>query len=270
MRPVVEPVSMRSGMTAPPPCYELRDLCVRYRGKPALRDVTLNIPARRLTAIVGPSGCGKSTLLHCLNRMTDLVPDCDVRGQLRLFSEDLLAPGVDRISLRRRVGLIFQKPNPFPLSIVENLTFALRHHGMRRRVDRNEAARLALGRVGLWDEVKDRLREPAHTLSGGQQQRLCLARALVLNPQVLLLDEPCSALDPLATECIEDLIRQLRGLTIVLVTHNIAQARRLADHLAVFWRRDDAGALIEAGPADRLFDRPAESLTASYLRGERG
>ncbi len=260
--------------TCPPrrePCVDIVRLCVSYHGIPALRDVTLPVHAGCVTAVVGPSGCGKSTLLIALNRLTDLVPGCTVTGRITLEGQDLHDRHVDVIALRRRVGMIFQKPNPFPLSIRKNLTFPLEHHGMRRRQEREAEAERALRRVGLWDEVKDRLDAPALSLSGGQQQRLCLARALALAPTVLLLDEPCSALDPIASGVVEDLVASLRGqYTIVIVTHNLAQARRIADDVAVFWTQDGAGTLIEHGPTASLFEAPTHELTAAYVRGMRG
>jgi phosphate transport system ATP-binding protein len=253
------------------PCLEIEQLTVAYHGAPALRDVTLPVYAGCITAVVGPSGCGKSTFLACLNRLTDLVPGCTVSGRVRAGGQDVYDAGTDVIALRRRVGMIFQKPNPFPLSIRKNLTFPLEHHGMRRRDEREQESEVALRQVGLWDEVKDRLDAPALGLSGGQQQRLCLARALVLKPQVLLLDEPCSALDPIAGGVVEDLVASLRGeYTTVIVTHNLAQARRIADDVAVFWVAGGAGTVIEHGPVATVFETPAHELTAAYVRGARG
>ncbi len=255
----------------PQVCMRVSDLSVRYRGKTALRGVSLPIHRHRITAIVGPSGCGKSTLLSCLNRMTDLVQGCVVQGRIELEQTDITAASIDTMRLRRRVGMIFQKPNPLPLSILNNLTYPLKQHGLRHKPDREAEAEIALRRVGLWEEVKDRLGSPAARLSGGQQQRLCIARALALDPQVLLLDEPCSALDPIASGIVEDLIASLRGrYTLAVVTHNLAQARRIADDIAMFWVRDQAGALVEYGPAQQLFAHPKSPITAAYLRGERG
>ncbi|MFU8886048.1 MAG: phosphate ABC transporter ATP-binding protein [Cyanobacteriota bacterium] len=258
-------------MTDPQICLEARDLSVRYGGRPAVSGVGLRARRGRILAIVGPSGCGKSTVLACFNRLHDLNPACELRGSIRLDGLEILRPGLDVLALRRRVGLIVQRPNPLPLSIGRNLTFPLRHHGMGRRADRQDAARRALQRVGLWEEVKDRLGRPASELSGGQQQRLCLARALVLEPEVLLLDEPCSALDPLASGVVEALVASLRGsVTILIVTHNLAQARRLADDVAVFWNRDGVGYLEEQGSADAVFASPRSETTAAYLGGARG
>jgi phosphate transport system ATP-binding protein len=250
---------------------EVTDLFAWYRGRQALRGVTLPVAAGRITAIVGPSGCGKSTFLASLNRMTDLVPGCRVAGRILLDGRDIHEPGADVVALRRRVGMIFQRPNPFPLTIRRNLTFPLEHHGLRDRAARDAGAEAALRQVGLWAEVQDRLDAPALGLSGGQQQRLCLARALALDPEVLLMDEPCSALDPLASGVIEDLVASLRGrYTVVIVTHNLAQARRLADDVAVFWLQDGVGTLIEHGPVTATFEAPRHELTAAYVRGIRG
>jgi len=260
----------RAVPSASPPLV-LRDLSVSYSGRPALRGVDLDIAAGQITALVGPSGCGKTTLLTVLNRLSDLVPGCAVSGQVRLADLEVLARDVDLIALRRRVGMIFQKPNPFPLSIRQNIAFPLREHGVR---DKGEVARRveeALRDVGLWDEIADRLDAPARRLSGGQQQRLCLARALALRPEVLLLDEPCSALDPVGSAVVEELIQGLRGrYTIVLVTHNLAQARRIADDVALFWVEEGAGKLVEHGPVEQMFGSPAHELTRGYMRGSLG
>ena len=261
-----------------PPCcptrvslLSARDVAVSYAGRDAVRGVTLSIHRGCITAIMGPSGCGKSSFLATLNRMTDLVEGCHVRGGIDLQGQDIHAPEVDVIALRRRIGMIFQRPNPFPLSISENLCFPLRQHGLGNRRECADRAEQALRQVGLWDEVADRLRAPALALSGGQQQRLCLARALALDPEVMLLDEPCSALDPVASGVVEDLIASLRGrYTIVIVTHNVAQARRIADDVAMFWTVDGVGALVEQGPAGDVFASPRSDVTTAFLRGERG
>ena len=246
-------------------------LSVHYAGKTALRDVELEIAEGAVTAVIGPSGCGKSSFLASLNRLTDLVPGCTVTGAVRFDGQDVTESSCDVVALRRRVGMIFQKPNPFALSIRRNLEMPLREIGVRSRSERRVLAEQALHDVGLWNEVKDRLDHPALELSGGQQQRLCIARALALGPKVLLLDEPCSALDPIASGVVEDLIASLRGrVTLVVVTHNLAQARRIADDTAVFWVRDGAGAMIEAGPTERVFERPQEPETRDYVGGARG
>lgn len=253
------------------PCMVVQDLSVSYGTKQALRDVNLSINRNCIAAIIGPSGCGKSTFLTCLNRLTDLVPNCHVMGQIEIDQTDINRGEINLIALRRRVGMIFQKPNPLPLSIRKNLTFPLKQHGVIRRSDRNTEAEIALRQVGLWDEVKDRLNTPASSLSGGQQQRLCIARALALNPKVLLMDEPCSALDPIASGVVEDLISSLRGkYTVVVVTHNLAQARRIADDVAMFWVQAGAGTVVESGSAKQMFESPRSEITAAYLRGERG
>jgi phosphate transport system ATP-binding protein len=253
------------------PCLVVQDLAVSYGSKVALRGVSLPVNRGCITAVIGPSGCGKSTFLSSLNRLTDLIPDCRVRGRVLLEGQDVLDPRIDLLRLRRRVGMIFQKPNPFPLSVLKNLTFPLRQHGVKGRGERWRRAEAALQEVGLWDEVKDRLEAPAGHLSGGQQQRLCLARALLLEPEVILLDEPCSALDPLASAVVEDLIQRLRGrYTTVIVTHNLAQARRIADDVAMFWFDGGSGTLVEHGPARRIFETPQREITAAYVAGARG
>lgn len=255
----------------PQPSLWTENLGLRYGSKPAFEGVTLAIPRGRITALIGPSGCGKTSFLNCLNRLTDLIPGCTVSGRVRVGDLDVFGPTTDVLTLRRRVGTIFQKPNPFPFSIRRNLEFPLREHGVRDRHRLDETIETALRDVGLWDEVKDRMRSPATALSGGQQQRLCLARALALGPEVLLLDEPCSALDPISSGVIEDLIVRLRDrFTLLIVTHNIAQARRIADEVALFWAQGGAGRLIESGPAREVFDDPKQKLTADYLTGVRG
>lgn len=247
------------------------DLSLFYGEKAAFRGVNLEIEIGRITALVGPSGSGKSSLLQSLNRLTDLIPGCRLEGEITCCGKSIHDPGIDLIALRRKVGLIFQKPSPFPFSIRKNLDFPLREHGIKRRAERDERIEQALRDVCLWDEVKDRLDSPATALSGGQQQRLCVARALALEPEVLLLDEPCSALDPISSGAVEDLILGLRDrFTVVIVTHNLAQARRIADEVAFFWVEEDAGRLIERGPAERVFESPRHELTRSYLAGLRG
>ena len=266
VEPVVTDAAKRSGHA-----IEIERLEVRYGVRAALSGVTMSVRRGAVTAIVGPSGCGKSTFLSSLNRLTDLVPRCEVRGAIRVEGQDIHRDLVDVVALRRRIGMIFQRPNPFPLTIRRNLTFPLRHHGVRDRGELQTKVETALRDVGLWDEVKDRLDSPALELSGGQQQRLCLARALALQPEALLLDEPCSALDPIAGGVVEDLISSLRRrYTVVVVTHNLAQARRLADDVALFWLENGAGRLIEYGPVKQVFEQPAHELTAAYVGGIRG
>lgn len=250
------------------PLWRVRDLSVRYGRKVAVSSVSLDLPKGGVTAIIGPSGCGKSSFLSCLNRLSLAVDGCSVSGRILMGGQDILARRIDEIALRRRIGFIFQRPNPFPLSIRRNLELPLREHGMRSRPALEEAIETALLSVGLWDEVKDRLESPAQLLSGGQQQRLCIARALVLQPEALLMDEPCSALDPIATGVIEDLVESLkRRLTIVIVTHNLRQAKRLGDHVALFWTQDGSGQLLEAGEADQMFHAPVEETTRLYISG---
>jgi len=246
-------------------------LSLSYDGRRVLSDISLEIRERKITALIGPSGCGKTSFLSALNRLTDLIPRCRVEGGAWLDETNILAKDCELISLRRRVGMIFQKPNPFPLSIRRNLELPLHEHGFRERVERAQIIEQALQSVGLWEEVEDRLDAPALGLSGGQQQRLCLARALALQPEVLLLDEPCSALDPISSGVVEELIRSLRETyTLVIVTHNLAQARRLADQVAVFWVENGAGRLIEVGDANQIFNSPQHELTEAYIKGLRG
>ncbi len=273
-RPHLEPwlpLQANAACCEPRPLVRARMLSLRYGRTTAFEDVTFDVHAGCITALVGPSGCGKTSFLNCINRLTDLIPTARVSGELHLGDVNLLDPRLDVIALRRRVGMVFQRPNPFPLTIRRNLDLPLREHGMRSRGRRDDAIERVLRDVGLWDEVKDRLESPALLLSGGQQQRLCVARALVLEPEVLLMDEPCSALDPLAGAVVEDLIAGLRGrVTVLIVTHNLAQARRLADWAALFWKEGDAGRLVEHGAVQRLFDSPSHELTAAYVRGRSG
>ena len=265
------PLQEQPGCCAPTPFIEVEQLSLHYGQKPAFHDVTLSINKGCITALVGPSGCGKTSFLTALNRLTDIIPGCRVTGRIRIDGLDVLAPQTDVIRLRRRVGMIFQKPNPFPLSILKNLEFPLREHGLKDRERIAANIETVLRDVGLWDEVKDRLHLPALALSGGQQQRLCMARALVLSPEVLLMDEPCSALDPLSSGVVEDLIVGLRGhYTVLIVTHNLAQARRIADYAALFWVQSGAGQLIESGTAKQIFEAPRDPLTAAYVSGMRG
>ncbi|MFA5950088.1 MAG: phosphate ABC transporter ATP-binding protein [Hyphomicrobium sp.] len=264
-------------LLAGPPCCTpetqigVTALSLSYGGKHALKDVSLDIYRGCITALIGPSGCGKTSLLSSLNRLTDMIPGCSVEGRITLGGADIHGLEVDVQALRRRVGMIFQRPNPFPLSIRRNLEMPLKEHGVTARAELAERVEQSLTDVGLWDEVKDRLDSGALALSGGQQQRLCIARALVLEPEILLMDEPCSALDPLSSAVVEDLVVTLRGrYTVVIVTHNLAQARRIANYAAFFWVKERAGTLIEFDQCHRLFDAPRHDLTAAYVRGLRG
>jgi phosphate transport system ATP-binding protein len=253
------------------PGISVRNLSLSYAGRTVLHDVNLDMAAGRITAVIGPSGCGKTSFLWCLNRLTDLIPHCKVTGEARIGGMEVFHAQTDVMTLRRKVGLIFQKPNPFPMSIRRNLELPLKEHGCRNREERAHRIESALREVGLWDEVKDRMTRSALELSGGQQQRLCLARCLVLNPEVVLLDEPCSALDPLATRVVEELILDLKArFTIVVVTHNLAQARRLAEDVAVFWSENGQGQIIEQGSIKEVFSQPKHALTAGYIRGDWG
>jgi phosphate transport system ATP-binding protein len=255
----------------PTPIIRAREVAVSYRGRTVLSNVSLAVAPRSITALIGPSGCGKTSFLNCLNRMTDLIPGCRVTGSIQVGRTEILDRATELIPLRRQVGMIFQRPNLFPLSIRQNLLLPVQEHGLARREEWGGCVEAVLQDVGLWSEVRDRLDAPALSLSGGQQQRLCIARALALQPEVLLLDEPCSALDPLSTGVIEDLLLRLRSrYTLVVVTHNLAQARRIADQGALFWLRDGVGTLIETGEVRQLFEAPREPETADYVRGLRG
>ena len=254
-----------------PGLLETHALGLRYGARVAFSDVSLTFKAGEITAIVGPSGCGKTSFLSCLNRLTDLTPGAVASGTVRFDGHSVSHPATDVVALRRRVGMIFQRPNPFPMSIARNLDLPLREHGVRDRHEREARAEQGLRDVGLWDEVSSRLGQSALALSGGQQQRLCIARALVLRPDALLLDEPCSALDPIASGVVESLIASLRGrYTIVMVTHNLAQARRVADAAALFWTREGSGYLIEHAPVDEFFGAPQDPITCCYVTGARG
>lgn len=255
----------------PEPQIRVENLSIEYAGHTALKDVSLDIYRGCITALIGPSGCGKTSLLSSLNRMTDMIPGCSVRGQINIDGRNIRDHDLDIRGLRRRVGMIFQRPNPFPLTIYRNFEMPLREHGIRARSERDGRIEKALTDVGLWNEIKDRLHSPALALSGGQQQRLCIARALVLEPEILLMDEPCSALDPLSSGIVEDLIQSLRGrYTVVIVTHNLAQARRIANYAAFFWVKDRAGTLVEFDLCRKLFEAPAHALTSAYVNGQRG
>ncbi len=238
-----------------------------YGSFQALHDITLDFPANQVTALIGPSGCGKSTLLRCLNRMNDLIPTSRVEGKVLLDSQNIYEPTVDVVSLRRRVGMVFQKPNPFPKTVFENVAYGLRVNGMRNKARIEEQVETSLRQGALWDEVKDRLHQSALGLSGGQQQRLCIARAMAVEPEVLLMDEPASALDPIATQKIEELIHQLKETyTIIIVTHNMQQAARVSDITAFFY----LGKLIEVDQTETLFTRPTLKQTSDYITGRFG
>jgi phosphate transport system ATP-binding protein len=245
----------------------VRELTVRYETTVALEDVSLDIPEHRVTALIGPSGCGKSTFLRCLNRMNDHIPGVAIEGQVTIDGESLYESSVDPVALRRRVGMVFQKSNPFPKTIFDNVAFGPRVHGVRDPVALRQIVERSLQQSALWDEVADRLDRSALDLSGGQQQRLCIARALAVEPEVLLMDEPASALDPIATAKIEELIQELKlSYTIVIVTHNMQQAARVSDYTAYFY----LGRLIEFGPTDQLFTTPARPETEDYITGRFG
>ena len=253
------------------PSVTVADLTVRYRSTVAIQNANLRAAPGEVLALVGPSGCGKSSLLSAINRMTDTIADCTVEGAINLDAENLLAEGADLIQIRRRIGMVFQQANPFPISIAENITFPLKDHGMRKKSDRDDTLYDVLDKTGLWSEVKDRLQENALRLSGGQQQRLCIARALALKPQVLILDEPCSALDPISTEKIEQLIQSLKGqVTMIMVTHNLAQARRIADQVAVCWVDKGCGCVVECDETQNIFERPMHPVTKDYCKGRLG
>ena len=245
----------------------VRDFNFWYGSNQALRGVSLDVPARAVTALIGPSGCGKSTLLRSVNRMNELSADAGHTGDILLFGNSVFAPGTDVVDLRRRVGMVFQRPNPFPKSIFDNVAYGPRINHLGGRDQLTNRVEAALRRAALWDEVKDRLDEPGTALSGGQQQRLCIARALANEPQVLLLDEPCSALDPIATQRVEELLVELKAeYTIVIVTHNLQQASRVADFTAFLY----LGELVERARTEQLFTRPRDERTEAYLTGRFG
>jgi phosphate transport system ATP-binding protein len=250
--------------------FELDGLSCFYGSFRAVRDISLQVPKNQVTAIIGPSGCGKSTLLRSFNRMNDLVDSAHITGTIRYHGVDLYADGVDPVEVRRRIGMVFQKPNPFPKSIYDNVAFGPRVAGYRGNMD--ELVERSLRRAALWDEVKDKLRTPGTALSGGQQQRLCIARAIAVEPDVILMDEPCSALDPIATLRIEELMRELKErYTIVIVTHNMQQAARASDVTAFLTMGDDrAGYLVEMAPTQDIFTRPTHRLTEDYITGRFG
>ena len=248
-------------------CINVNDLKLSYGEKAALHGITMPIPRKRVTAFIGPSGCGKSTLLRCFNRMNDLIDNVNIEGQINIDGDDIYHPDIDISALRRRVGMVFQRPNPFPKSIYENVAYGLRLQGIKQRHILDEAVEKSLKGAALWGEVKDRLHESALGLSGGQQQRLVIARAIAIKPEVLLLDEPASALDPISTLKIEELIYELKSeYTIVIVTHNMQQAARVSDYTAFMYMGD----LIEFGATDTLFTNPTEKQTEDYITGRYG
>ena len=250
------------------PIIEAKDLNFYYGEKRALEQISMRIQPNRVTAFIGPSGCGKSTFLRTLNRMNDIIPDTRVEGSVTIDGENIYAPGTDVVALRQKVGMVFQKSNPFPKSIFENIAYGLRINGLvASKSELADRVEDSLKAAAIWDEVKDRLKESALALSGGQQQRLCIARALAIKPNILLMDEPASALDPIATQRIEELIYELKtGYTIVIVTHNMQQAARVSDETAFFW----LGKLVEFGQTDKIFTNPAEKLTEDYVTGRFG
>jgi phosphate transport system ATP-binding protein len=255
------------GAEAPPDAITIDHVNLSYGDNQVLHDISMRIGEKQVTALIGPSGCGKSTLLRCLNRMNDLIQDVTITGDIRVKGADIYASGTDVIQVRRRVGMVFQKSNPFPKSIYENVIYGLRIAGVRDRGKLDQAAERSLKGAALWEEVKDRLHDSALSLSGGQQQRLCIARAVAVEPEILLMDEPCSALDPIATLKVEELIYTLKErYTIVIVTHNLQQAARVSDRTAFFW----LGRLVEYGATPDLFTRPKEKLSEDYITGRFG
>ena len=250
------------------PKMRASQISVFYNEKQALKDVSIDVHDDRVTAFIGPSGCGKSTFLRCLNRMNDTIPTARVTGKIELDGEDVVSPSMDVVQLRARVGMVFQKPNPFPKSIYENVAYGPRIHGLTtNRSELDETVEKSLRRAGLWEEVKDRLQESGTALSGGPQQRLCIARAIAVDPEVILMDEPCSALDPIATARIEELIHELRGrYAIAIVTHNMQQAARVSQRTAFF----HLGELVEYGETSEIFTNPREQRTQDYITGRYG
>ncbi len=247
--------------------FKVRDLNLYYGKNHALKNISIDIPARSITAIIGPSGCGKSTFLKCLDRMNDLIPGTKVTGQVQFRGKNIYDKDVDVVELRKNVGMVFQKPNPFPMSVYDNVAYGPRIHGMKNKAMLNETVEKSLRQAALWDELKDRLRDSAMGLSGGQQQRLCIARCLAVEPEVLLMDEPCSALDPIATSKIEDLMQKLKEkYSIIIVTHNMQQAARVSERTAFFL----LGELIEYGATREIFETPADKRTEDYITGRFG
>ncbi len=257
--------------------FDIDDLAVYYGAFRAVRDVSIEISQHEITAFIGPSGCGKTTVLRCLNRMNDLIEGCRVEGQINYHGADLYGPKVDAVEVRKRIGMVFQKPNPFPKSIYDNVAFGPKLSGVRNRSELDDLVERALTQAALWDEVKDRLKASAMGMSGGQQQRLCIARTIAVNPEVVLMDEPCSALDPIATARIEDLMQELKAeYTIVIVTHNMQQAARVSDRTAFFTAEVNpagdqrTGVLVEYDNTQKIFSNPGDERTENYVTGRFG
>jgi phosphate transport system ATP-binding protein len=268
IHPNIEGSQAVTNSTETGPIIQVNQAQVYYGEKQAIIDVDVNIDEHAVTAFIGPSGCGKSTLLRCLNRMNDVIPICRVEGSIKLAGQEIYAPEVDVVSLRQKVGMVFQKPNPFPKSIFDNIAYGPKIHNLvDNKTDLEEIVETSLRRAGLWDEVKDRLMQPGTGLSGGQQQRLCIARAIAVQPKVILMDEPCSALDPIATATVETLIDELReNYTIVIVTHSMQQAARVSQKTAFF----HLGELVEFGTTEQIFAAPKEERTQNYITGRIG
>ncbi|HSE90177.1 MAG TPA: phosphate ABC transporter ATP-binding protein PstB [Candidatus Binatia bacterium] len=263
----MDTTTLEAGVERPQPIFHIENVNFYYRDKQALKSINVEIAEKKATAFIGPSGCGKTTLLRCLNRMNDLILNTRVTGSIKLDGKNIYEPSTDVIQLRRRVGMIFQKWNPFPKSIYENVIYGLRIVGINNRSILDEVVEKSLRRAALWDEVKDNLHKSAADMSGGQQQRICIARALAVEPEVLLMDEPCSALDPISTAKIEELIHELKDtFTIVIVTHNMQQAARVSDYTAFFY----LGELIEFGETGKLFTAPEKRQTEDYITGRFG
>jgi phosphate transport system ATP-binding protein len=251
---------------------QINDLNIYYGKFHALSGITVSVPTYQITAIIGPSGCGKSTLLRSLNRMNDLIPNVRIEGEVNLDGMNIYTPGVDEVDVRRRVGMVFQRPNPFPMSIFENVAYGPRLYGIQKRAELDEIIEKSLSQAALWDEVKDKLNQSGMALSGGQQQRLCIARALAVEPEVILMDEPASALDPVATLKIEELMQSLKNTyTIVIVTHNMQQAARVSNYTAFMMiNKDRAGTMVEFGPTAQIFTTPKNKQTEDYVTGRFG
>lgn len=266
-RETVESLNVEAKIN-PLPVMRADNVNVFYDKEQALYDVSLDIEVQKITALIGPSGCGKSTFLRCLNRMNDIIDGCTITGQITLNGEDIYAPNVDVVSLRRKIGMVFQKPNPFPKSIFDNIAYGPRIHGLAEHKDElEEIVVKCLEKAGLWNEVKDRLHKSALGLSGGQQQRLCIARAISINPDVLLMDEPCSALDPIATHHVEELMWELKkNYTIIIVTHSMQQAARISQRTGFF----HMGSLVEVGLTEQIFQNPVDKRTHDYITGRFG